>query len=304
MGGCMEWVDLIPGSILGLREGLEAFLIIGIMMKYLQKTGRGDLTGSVKLGLTIGVGGSLVLGLVFWVIIGLLEGSSDNVGKLWESIASIAGLGLLTTFIFWMMKHGKTVVTDIHEQVAAKVSAAGITSLAAVVVLREGVEISLFAFSSVNQLPYVIGIGVGVIVSAVLAYLFYRSLVRLNLSMLFNLTLAYLVLQAGYLLGYSIHEFLSAMKGLGRIASDSGIYIKAFNFADTVLDHKSGAIGIPLNVLIGWYSRPEWIQLVLHYGYVLAMFLVWRSTLSRFAASKDAARNDRQPADHKQREKS
>ncbi len=277
----MEWVDIIPGSILGIREGLEAFLIIGIMMKYLEKIGRNDLKRSVKLGMGIGVGGSLLIGLILWAVISLMEGSSENVGKLWESVASIAGLALLSTFIFWMMKHGKTVSSDVQKQVAAKVSRTGIITLATVIVLREGVEISLFAFSSVNEQPYVIGIAFGVIVSAVLAYLVFLSLVRVNISMLFTITLAYLVLQAGYLLGYSVHEFLSAMKGLGKIAADSKIYLKTFNFVDTILDHKTGTLGVPLNVIVGWYSRPEWIQLVLHYGYIASMLLLWRTTVIR-----------------------
>ncbi len=282
----MNWIDIIPGTVLGLREGLEAFLVIGIMMKYLEKIGRPTLKKSVKLGMGIGLVGSLVMGVLLWGGIRLLEGSGENVGKLWESIASLAGLALLSTFIFWMMKHGKTVVKDVQHQVDAKVSMAGITILAAVVVLREGVEISLFAFLSVNEQAYVIGILFGVIVSGVLAYLIFLSLVRLNLSALFAITLAYLVLQAGYLLGYSVHEFLSAMKGLGRIASDSRVYLKSFDFAGTVLDHKSGAIGVPLNVLVGWYSRPEWIQLILHYGYVVGMLLVWKWTTGRQARAK------------------
>lgn len=280
----MNWIDIIPGSILGLREGLEAFLIVGIMMKYLEKTGRDELKHSVKIGVGIGIGGSLVIGLAIWAVVRLLDGSSDNVGKLWEAIASIAGLGLLSTFIFWMMKHGRTITRDVQNQVEAKISRAGIVTLAAVVVLREGVEISLFAFSSVNEQPYVIGIAVGLIAAAVLAYLVVISLVRVNLSVIFTITLGYLILQAGYLLGYSIHEFLSAMKELGRISAESWIYIKAFDFADTVLDHKTGALGVPLNIIVGWYSRPEWIQLVLHYSYVGGMILLWSFTAPRLKA--------------------
>ena len=66
------------------------------------------------------------------------------------------------------------------------------------------------------------------------------------------------------------------MKGLEKISAESGAYLKAFNFADTILDHKTGALEIPLNVIFGWYSRPECIQLVLHNGYVAGMLLLWR----------------------------
>ena len=286
----MNWVDIIPGSILGLREGLEAFLIIGVMMKYLDKIGRSDLKGPVKLGMGIGIGGSFVVGLVLWGAVKLLEGTGDIAGKLWESAASLAGIALLTTFIFWMMKHGRTMTKDVQKQVDARISKLGITTLAVVIVLREGVEISLFAFSSVSQQAYVMGIVVGLVVSAVVAYLVFLSLVRIPLGVIFSVTLGYLILQAGYLLGYSVHEFLSAMKGLGSISSSSLIYIRAFSFADTVLDHKTGAVGIPLNVLVGWYSRPEWIQLVLHYGYVVVMLILWKRIAKRQAGAESANR--------------
>ena len=277
----MNWVDIFPGTILGLREGLEAFLIIGIMMKYLESSGRAELKSSVKTGMVAGFVGSLIIGLALWGVSSLLNESGENVGKLWESLASVGGLALLSTFIFWMMKHGKTVGAEVRGQVDANISKWGVIGLATVVVLREGVEIALFAFSSVNEGAYVIGILIGLVVSAVLAYLVFLSLVRINLGVLFSITLAYLVLQAGYLLGYSVHEFLSAMKGLGKIATESGVFIKAFSFQDTVLDHKSGILGIVLNVVIGWYSRPEWIQLILHYGYVAAMLLLWSRILRK-----------------------
>jgi high-affinity iron transporter len=282
----MNWLDVIPGSILGLREGLEAFLIVGIMMKYLEKSGRDELKRSVKAGMGIGIAGSIVAGLALFGAVRLFGGSSDNAGKLWETVASMAGLALLSTFVYWMMKHGRTVTNDIQGQVDARISKAGITTLATVVVLREGVEIALFAFSSVSRQAYVLGIAVGLIAAAVLARLIYRSLVRVNLPAIFSITLAYLVLQAGFLLGYSVHEFLSAMKGLGHLAAESPIYIKAFNLSGTVLDHSKGALGVPLNVLAGWYSRPEWIQLVLHYGYVALMFILWKIVLVRQTAAE------------------
>jgi high-affinity iron transporter len=289
----MDWASIIPGSILGLREGLEAFLIVGIMMKYLERIGRHELKRAAKLGMALGIGGSLCVGLILWGAISLLEGSSENIGKFWESLASIGGLILLSTFIFWMMKHGKTVSSDVEKQVAARISPAGITLLASVVVLREGAEISLFAFSSVNQRPYLLGVAFGVMASAVIAFLLYLSLIRVNLSTLFTITLAYLVLQAGYLLGYSVHEFLSAMRGLGNIAEGSMIFIRAFDFADTILDHKNGALGIALNVMVGWYSRPEWIQLVLHCGYVAGMLLLWRLTFTKQNQKEELVKNSR-----------
>lgn len=288
--------EIVPGLILGLREGLEAFLIIGIMMKYLEKSGRSELKSAVRIGLSAGLVGSVLIGLILWGLSNLVQGTSENIGKLWESVASMAGLLLLSTFIYWMMKHGRTVSSEVRSQVDSRISKWGIIGLATVVVLREGVEIALFAFSSVNERIYMIGVFAGVAASAILAVLIYLSLVKINLSVLFTVTLGYLVLQAGYLFGYSVHEFLSAMKGLNRIAPESLIYSKAFNLADTVLDHKTGAVGVVLNILVGWYSRPEWLQLILHYTYVATMLFLWRYTLVKQRKSNEIS-SPTMPAD-------
>ena len=68
--------NMVPGIILGLREGLEAFLIISIMLKYLEKIDRPDLEKPVKLGMLIGIAGSVVIGLAIWGAVALLKGSS------------------------------------------------------------------------------------------------------------------------------------------------------------------------------------------------------------------------------------
>ena len=271
----MSGVDLFSGLILGLREGLEAFLIIGIMMRFLVKVGRTDLRRSVRTGLIAGLIGSAGIGVALWGVTVLVGGAGGTVGKIWESTASLAGLLLLSTFVYWMMKHGKTVVEDVQNQVDSNLTKWGVLGLSTVVVLREGAEIALFAFSSVSRQSYVIGIFAGVLGAALLAYLISRSLVRVNLSVLFTLTLIYLILQAGYLLGYAVHELISALSVTGAISSDSALLVKVFNFQGSVLDHKAGAIGIALNVLIGWYSRPEWIPFILHYAYVVVMFVLW-----------------------------
>jgi high-affinity iron transporter len=115
----------------------------------------------------------------------------------------------------------------------------------------------------------------GILSALVLSILIFYSLVKINLSLLFKITLAYLILQAGYLLGYSIHEGFSAMKGYGMIMSDHYIFNKVFNVSNTVLSHKNGSLGIPFHVLFGWYSKPEWIQFIVQYLFTFSMFGYW-----------------------------
>ncbi len=103
------------------------------------------------------------------------------------------------------------------------------------------------------------------------------SLIKVNLSVLFKVTLAYLILQAGFLLGYSLHEGFSALKGYGMIDPNHFVFNKAYNLAGTILSHKDGIFGIPLHVLFGWYSKPEWVQFMMQYVFTVGMFTYWRS---------------------------
>ena len=112
-------------------------------------------------------------------------------------------------------------------------------------------------------------------ISAGLVMLIHYSIVNIKLKTIFNITLAYLILQAGFLIGYSIHEGLSALKNLDVIFVGNPIFMQAFDLSKTILYHKEGIIGAPLYVLFGWYSKPEWIQFIAQYGYSILFFFYW-----------------------------
>jgi high-affinity iron transporter len=263
----MFGIDYIPGLVMGLREGLEAFLIIAIMLEYLNKTNKKSDKKYVFQGFGYGVLTSLVFGLLMGLISILIGASSDNIIKIWESIASIVALVLITTFIFWMMKHRYTIVSDIHQKMAVTFSKTGIILLASVMVAREGAEIVLFVFASVNRLSYFSGTLTGVLLAGLLTFLIYKSLIKVNLKVLFNITLFYLILQAGFMVGYSIHELLSYFKAEAILDSNLWIYTKLFDLSGTFIDHKESPLGIALYAGIGWYSKPEIIQFIAQYLY-------------------------------------
>ncbi|PKL01373.1 MAG: hydrogenase [Tenericutes bacterium HGW-Tenericutes-1] len=263
----MFGIDYIPGLVMGLREGLEAFLIIAIMLEYLNKTNKKSDKKYVFQGFGYGVLTSLVFGLLMGLISILIGASSDNIIKLWESIASLVALILITTFIFWMMKHRYTIVSDIHDKMAVTFSKTGIILLALVMVAREGAEIVLFVFASVNRLSYFSGTLTGVLLAGLLTFLIYKSLIKVNLKVLFNITLFYLILQAGFMVGYSIHELLSYFKAEAILDANLWVYTKLFDLSGTFIDHKESPLGIALYAGIGWYSKPEIIQFIAQYLY-------------------------------------
>ncbi len=263
--------EFFPGLIIGFREGLEAFLIIAIIIRYLQKTDRLSSIKYVWRGAGLGVVLSLVIGGILYLIARGLS-DVDPVVKLWESGASIFALVLVSTFIIWMIRNGSNMTSDIEGKVNKTISNIGILVLTFAFVAREGVEIAIFSFAGNYS---IIGILIGILISLVLTVLIFFSLVKVNLKVIFNITLVYLILQAGFLLGYAVHEGLSAFKDLAVIEATNPIYTKLFDLSGTVLDHKTGFLGIPLYVGIGWYSKPEIIQFLIQYSYTLGIFGYW-----------------------------
>lgn len=267
----------LPGFIMGFREGLEAFLILVVVFQFLNQIKQGHLKKFGIYGLVSGIVGSFLFGFILFKLTDN-SGHTETTAKAWESVTSFVALALITTFIYWMMKHGRTMVGEIKNQVAANLSATGIFLVALVLVIREGAEVAIFSFAGEYDLPSVFA---GIALSAVLAVLTYFSLVKVNLKAIFTITLGYLILQAGYLLGYGIHEGLEALEHMGVIPESSWLMQKAYDLSGTILYHKEGALGLPLNVLFGWTSSPEWIRLVLHVVYVVTLFSLWRRILRK-----------------------
>jgi len=273
-------IDLIPGLIMGFREGLEAFLIIAIMLEYLNKSNKKEYKKYVYTGLEVGIIASLLFGGILFGISSMIDKSS-NIAKLWESGSSIVALILITMFIYWMIQNRHKIVSDIHGKMDNSLSKIGLVSLAAIMVAREGAEITLFIFSAVNTNSYVVGTLIGILVASLLVFLIYKSLVKVNLKFIFNITLVYLILQAGFMLGYSIHEFLSFLKAEEILSADNILFTKFFDMSDTLLNHKEQLPGILLYASIGWHSKPEVIQFVIQYLYTTSLLYMFFKTRNK-----------------------
>ncbi len=263
--------QMLPSLIMGFREGLEAFLLIAIILKYISKTDQFYLKSKVIQGSIAGFIISLMLGMLLNTIsVGL--GGVETLTKVWESVASLTALALVTTFIFWMIHHGHDMAKHVEGQVEKNLSPYGLFLISLVIVAREGTEIAIFSFA--GKYPFNIVV-VGVLASLILTVLIFYSLVNVNIALLFKITLAYLILQAGYLLGYTLHEGFSALKGYGMISGENIIFTKAYDVSKTIFSHMDGALGVPLHVVFGWYSKPEWIQFIIQYLYTILVFFFW-----------------------------
>jgi high-affinity iron transporter len=261
----------LQATIMSFREGLEGFLIVTILLKFLDKTGNSHLKKQVWHGVYAGILTSIILGLILMGVSSYIGGLKTT-AKLWESIGGLIAVMLVTTFVIWMIQHGSKIKDHIENEAAGHLTKSGVMLLTLFMIAREGTEIAIFSFAGkYSAMPIILGLTISIILVLLINY----SLVRVNLKTIFMITLAYLVIQAGYLFGYSIHEGLSAAKSLGWLQAENAIFSKAFNLSKTIFNHKDGVIGLPLNVILGWYSKPEWIQLILQYSYTFLLFSYW-----------------------------
>ncbi|MGV8908469.1 MAG: iron uptake transporter permease EfeU [Propionicimonas sp.] len=234
---------MLGNFLIGLREGLEASLIVSILIAYLVKTGRRHLLPKVWLGVGIAVAVSLGFGAILtFGPRGLTFAAQELIG----GSLSILAVGLVTWMIFWMATAARTLATDLRRQVdaAAEVSWS-IPLIAALAVGREGLETALFIWAATTAAGAegtptsgpLIGALFGLVVAVGLGYAMYAGAVRINLSRFFAITGGFLIVIAAGVLAYGVHDLQEAgfLPGLNNLAYDVSAVIPPAGVLGTVL---------------------------------------------------------------------
>ncbi|NDH64880.1 MAG: hypothetical protein EBY26_00555 [Microbacteriaceae bacterium] len=204
----MSWRDVIASFLIGLREGLEAALIVGILVAYAKKSGRTEWVGKIIIGVISAILVSVLAGLLLtWLAVDTEAGTKQII----SASASFIAVAFVTWMIFWMAKNARNLSGDIRARFDGKTtSAITVVSIAFFAVVREGVETSIFLWSSVaasgQGVFALIGAFIGLIVAAWLGYLLYRGALKLNLTVFFKYTGAFLIVVAAGILAYGVHE--------------------------------------------------------------------------------------------------
>jgi high-affinity iron transporter len=231
---------VVGNFLIGLREGLEAALVVSILVAFLVRTDRRSVLPKVWLGVgiavAVSVGVTLALALAQQQL--TFEAQEAFGGSL-----SIIAVGFVTWMIFWMRRAARSISAELRGRMeqAVQLGSSAVVIMATLAVGREGLETALFFFTAAQAAGQttepLIGFLLGIAVAVVLAYLIYRGAVRLNLGRFFTVTGALLIFVAAGILAYGVHDLQEAaiLPGLNTLAFDVSAVVPPDSWYGTLL---------------------------------------------------------------------
>ncbi|HEY3481007.1 MAG TPA: iron uptake transporter permease EfeU [Streptomyces sp.] len=265
---------LTTGLLTGLREGVEAALIVSIVLAYLARTGNQRHFGRIWAGTAAAIGLSAVIGVVLWVTVREFEKPAEQV---FEGLTMLLAAAVVTWMLFWMRRTSANIKGTLHAGVDRALTEGGVWALsllAFTAVIREGIETALFllgqataaAEADQSAAGTLLGALIGLLLAGALGFGFYRGARVINLQRFFRWTGVALIFIAAGLLSHAVHEFVE----IGVIGFGTGT---AYDIS-AVLPHEGstsvlGIVGQLLRALFGYSADPEWVTLAAWVAYVM-----------------------------------
>ncbi len=250
--------------MIGLREGLEAALVVSILITYLVRTGRNK---SIKF-VWAGVFSAVALSLAFGALLTYTSLSlhfNEEAEETFAGTMSVIAVALVTWMIVWMRNAGKKMNAELEGKLETAVIGGALTVavMAFASVAREGIETTLFFFSAVqaagSTVGPVIGFTLGILASSAVGFLIYRRAIKINMRRFFSVTSYFLILVAAGVLSYGVSDLAEA----GVIPVNLGT---AFDLSATISeDSWFGALAkgiFNFNAETSWLSAITWLTYV------------------------------------------
>ncbi|GAB6857250.1 iron uptake transporter permease EfeU [Microbacterium xylanilyticum] len=295
--------------LIGLREGLEAALVVGILVAYLKRLGRKDVLPRLWAGVGAAVLLALVIGavLTFGAYALTFQGQEIIGGTL-----SIVTVAMVTWMIFWMRKAGRTMKATLQGGVDRALEAGTVWALVLVgfvSVAREGVETTLLLWSMVQSFAdapsAILGAALGLVVAVLAGWLLARGAVRLDLSRFFTWTGGFLVVIAAGVLAYAFSDLQEAgvvpgpftaaapLDAGGAVLTGWAALPFGWAFDVSAAVRPDGALAVLLQATVGFMPRMSWIQVIAWALYLLIVGTLFvrglRRTVPRAAAAPSAS---------------
>jgi len=266
---------MLSTFIIALREGLEAALIVGILVAYVVRTDRRYLLKPLWTGVAV----ALVLSLGLGAILSFTSAElSDRGEELFAGVTSFAAVGLVTWMVFWMKRTARTLRNELHGKVDQALTG-GPISLALVAffaVAREGLETALFVYTNFKTVGAIstatLGLVLGLALAVGLGYLIYNRSVKINLSKFFTVTGVALIIVAAGVLSYGVHEFqeLGWLPGADEFIWDVTPWIA-----------KESILASLLSGTVGFDTTTSWVQILAWGAYLTAVLVPYLSNKSQ-----------------------
>jgi high-affinity iron transporter len=256
---------MAAGVLITIREGLEAFLVVGILLGYLRKVHQRGLGAYVWAGTGAGVLASVALAIALQAL--AVEFEESGAAPVFELAASLIAIPILSYMVLWMQRQARTIKSEIEARAEAAISTGQLFALAFIAfitVLREGLETAVFlsALASRASGPGLLaGAGAGLVLAAAIAYAYFGLTVRLNLRRFFTVTGVLLIFIAA---GLASHVFMAAHE-LGLPVGIERVWSTKWP-----LDSESLA-GRILHAFVGYHDEPNLLQILAYFGYLGAM---------------------------------
>jgi high-affinity iron transporter len=248
--------------LIGLREGLEATLVVVLLMAYLLKTGRRHLVPRLWAGVGVAVAVSAGFGaLLTFGPRGLTFEAQEAIG----GSLSVIAVGLVTWMVFWMARTARTLGSELRSQVDKTAGGAGwgLAVVAALAVGREGLETALFLWAAAQATGQsatpLLGALLGLATAAALGFLLHRGVLKINLGPFFTWSGAALIVIAGGVLAYAVHDFQEAgtLPGLHSLAFDVTAAVPPSSWYGTLL---KGTLNF--SPATTWFEAGAWLLYV------------------------------------------
>lgn len=233
---------LVSNGLIGLREGLEAALVVSILVAFLVRTERREALRMVWAGVATAVALSIGVTALLTFVVGQLSFEQQET---FGGVASLVAVAFVTWMIFWMRSAARTIAAELRGKLdqALQLGPLAVAGVAFLAVAREGLETAVFFFSSVQSAggggtaQPLLGFLVGIAVAILLAWLLYRGAIRLDLSKFFRITGVFLVFVAAGVLAYGVHDLQEAslLPGLNTLAFDVSEQIPPESWYGTLL---------------------------------------------------------------------
>jgi high-affinity iron transporter len=260
--------QLFGSGLIGLREGLEAAIVVSILVAFLVKSDRRDALKWVWLG----VGSAIAMTLIVFLVIQFGQNTITGLGA--EAVAGVASLiavAIVTTMVLWMKKASASISGELRGEMARALETGplAVALLAFLAVGREGVETALFmvGYAEAQTIWPLVGLITGVLIAGAIAYGMYRGALRINLSKFFTYTGVFLIVVAAGILSYGI----GALQTVGWLP---GLANKAFDVSTWF--NWSAWYGEVIQGIFNVNPTPTVLQLAGYLAYlviVLALFL-------------------------------